>query len=60
MSDEDKSTDEEHATSDIEKKAKNIGAKIVELGNKKYFFNFSINGWIIGIVALLILVLIFK
>lgn len=57
---EENKTAEEHATSDIEEKARGVFDKIVDMGNRKYQFNFAVHGWVIGIVALLLLILIFK
>lgn len=44
----------------IEEQAKSVFSRILELGNRKYGFNFEVHGWIIAIVTFLLLVLILK
>lgn len=61
MSDDNPNEDNKQDTAPkIEEQARSVFSRIIELGNKKYGFNFEVHGWIIAIVTFLLLVLILK
>lgn len=55
MNDENKTSD---TAEEIKEKARNILGKLIDAGNKKYHFSFDMYGWVIGFIALILLLLI--
>lgn len=55
MNDENKTSD---TAEELKEKARNIFTKMIDAGNKKYHFSFDIYGWVIAILALILLLLI--
>lgn len=44
----------------IHKQLQNFGAKLLAVGNKQYEFKFQLNGWVIGLIAVLLVALLIK
>jgi hypothetical protein len=48
------------AASEFKRQAKNVGDKIMTWATKKYRINFEVYGWVIAVVALILLILIMQ